>query len=208
MLKTSISSTNVLKYTIIFVILILVSCKDKNIIYDKRIKKILDNNKIEYRIDKEGDFVILKPSHDATVEIIIRSKLNSYQNSKIREIFGVVETFDVNSNRINEISESLMSDSHNNRIFGSWELINDSERGNSSLVYTVKADENAKEIFLLDVFEEVATTISIFKKVIKSDDSSLGNIKDEPDSYLQEKTKKDGMRDNTIEEELQEIKAR
>ena len=49
-----------------------------------------------------------------TIEIVIRSKLNSYQNSKIREIFGIVETFDVSSNRINEISESLMNDSYNN----------------------------------------------------------------------------------------------
>ncbi|UGQ16320.1 hypothetical protein LSO06_03440 [Borrelia sp. RT5S] len=211
MFKTSISSIDVLKYTIIFVILILMSCKDKNIMYDKRIKKMLDNNKIEYRIDKEGDFVILKPLGNTTVEIIIRSKLNSYQNSKIREIFGIVETFDVNSNRINEISESLMSDSHNNRIFGSWEIINDSERGNNSLVYIVKADENAKEFFLLDVFEEVAATVSIFKKVIKSDNSNTSNIKDEssdPVNDSQEETKKDSTKSDTVEEELQKIEAK
>ena len=61
MLKISISSINILKYTIILIVLILICCKDKNINYDKRIKKILDNNKIEYRIDKENDFIVFKP---------------------------------------------------------------------------------------------------------------------------------------------------
>ncbi|WP_174220865.1 hypothetical protein [Borrelia turcica] len=210
MLKISISSINILKYTIILIVLILICCKDKNINYDKRIKKILDNNKIEYRIDKENDFIVFKPLDGTTIEIIIRSKLNSYQNSKIREIFGVVETFDVNSNRINEISESLMNDSYNNRVFGSWEIIHDPERGNNSLVYIVKAEENAKEIFLLDVLAEVASTIDIFKKVIKSNDTEISNIKNEPselDNELQE-TKKDDMKGDTVEEELQKIKAK
>ncbi|UER67812.1 hypothetical protein LKV13_03385 [Borrelia sp. BU AG58] len=211
MLKTSVPGISVLKYTIIFVILILMSCKDKSITYDRRIKKILDSNKIEYRIDKEGDFIVLKPLGETTVEIIVRSKLNSYQNSKIREVFGVVETFDVNSNRISEISESLMSDSHNNRVFGSWEIINDPERGNNSLVYIVKTEENAKEVFLFDVFEEVASTISIFKKVIKSNGAETSNINNDPgelDDDLQEETKKDSMKNKIVEEELQKIKAR
>lgn len=173
MLKISILNIDQLKYSIVIAVLILItliSCKDKNVTYDKRIKKILDNNKIEYRIDKENDFIVSKIINDTKTEIIVRSKINSYQNSKTREIFGIVEIFDVNSNKIQEISESLMSDSYNNRVLGSWEIIHDPERGNNSLVYIVKAEENAKETFLLDALEEVAATISIFKKVIKGND--------------------------------------
>ncbi len=213
MLKTSILNIEQLKYSIVIAVLTLItfiSCKDKNVTYDKRIKKILDNNKLEYRIDKENDFIISQTINNANIEIIVRSKLNSYQNSKIREIFGIVETFDVNSDKIQEISESLMSDSYNNRVLGSWEIIHDPERGNNSLVYIVKAEENAKEIFLLDAFEEIAATISIFKKVIREDKTNV-NIKDQshetfnkiPNDTLQNEDK---INDHE-EEELQKIKA-
>ncbi|UPA10800.1 hypothetical protein [Borrelia parkeri] len=209
MLKISILNIDQLKYSIVIAVLILItliSCKDKNVTYDKRIKKILDNNKIEYRIDKENDFIVSKIINDTKTEMIVRSKLNSYQNSKTREIFGIVEIFDVNSNKIQEISESLMSDSYNNRVLGSWEIIHDPERGNNSLVYIVKAEENAKETFLLDALEEVAATISIFKKVIKGNDIEVNtkNISNEIDNDTLQNEEK--MKDHA-EEELQKIKA-
>ncbi|AAX17981.1 hypothetical protein A7978_03335 [Borrelia turicatae] len=209
MLKISILNIDQLKYSIVIAVLILItliSCKDKNVTYDKRIKKILDNNKIEYRIDKENDFIVSKIINDTKTEIIVRSKINSYQNSKTREIFGIVEIFDVNSNKIQEISESLMSDSYNNRVLGSWEIIHDPERGNNSLVYIVKAEENAKETFLLDALEEVAATISIFKKVIKGNDIEVNtkNTSNEIDNDTLHNEEK--MKDHA-EEELQKIKA-
>ncbi|QBK63005.1 hypothetical protein [Borrelia miyamotoi] len=211
MLKMSTLNIHKLKYSIVISVLILtglISCKDKNIIYDKRIKKILDNNKIEYKIDKENDFIVSKISNDTKTEIIIRSKLNSYQKSKTREIFGIVETFDVNSDKIQEISESLMSDSYNNRVLGSWEIIHDPEKGNNSLVYIVKAEEHAKESFLLDAIEEVATTISIFKKVIKGNDTKnkIKNVPNETDKDTLQ-NEEDKIKDH-IEEELQKIKAK
>nr|WP_024653384.1 hypothetical protein [Borrelia persica] len=212
MLKISMINIEQLKYSIVIAVLILItliSCKNKNVTYDKRIKKILDNNKLEYRIDKENDFIVSKIINDTHIEIIVRSKLNSYQNSKIREIFGIVEIFDVNSNKIQEISESLMSDSYNNRVLGSWEIIHDPERGNNSLVYIVKAEENAKETFLLDALEEVATTICIFKKVIKGNEEV--NIEDTPNENLNKISNdtlknEDDIKDHA-EEELQKIKA-
>ncbi len=57
-----------------------------------------------------------------------------------------------------------MSDSYNNRVFGSWEIIHNAERGINSLVYIVKAEEFANDTFLLDAIDEIASTISIFKK--------------------------------------------
>ncbi|WP_221037559.1 hypothetical protein [Borrelia sp. HM] len=211
MLKISILNIYKLKYSIVISVLILInfiSCKDKNIIYDKRIKKILDNNKIEYKIDKENDFIVSKISNNTKIEIIIRSKLNSYQKSKTREIFGIVETFDINSDKIQEISESLMSDSYNNRVLGSWEIIHDTERGNNSLIYIVKAEENAKESFILDAIEEVVTTVSIFKKVIKGNDAetNIKNVSNESDNDTLQ-NEKDTMQDH-VEEELQKIKAK
>ncbi|BDU62669.1 lipoprotein [Candidatus Borrelia fainii] len=209
MLKISILNIDQLKYNIVIVVLILItliSCKDKNVTYDKRIKKILDNNKIEYKIDKENDFIVLKIINDTKTEIIVRSKLNSYQNSKTREIFGIVEIFDVNSNKIQEISESLMSDSYNNRVLGSWEIIHDPERGNNSLVYIVKAEENAKETFLLDALEEVAATISIFKKVIKGNEIKV-NIKNKSNEIDNDSLHNEEKMKDHAEEELQKIKA-
>ncbi|AHH10857.1 hypothetical protein bcCo53_000664 [Borrelia coriaceae] len=207
--KISILHINQLKYNIVIAILILItliSCKDKNITYDKRIKKILDNNNIEYKIDKENDFIVSKIINDTKMEIIIRSKLNSYQNSKIREIFGIVEIFDANSEKIQEISESLMSDSYNNRVLGSWEIIHDPERGNNSLVYIIKAEENAKAPFVLDALEEVAATISIFKKVLKGNDTEV-NIKYTPTEADDETLQNEDKIKDHAEEELQKIKA-
>ncbi|AWG43017.1 hypothetical protein CR532_03470 [Candidatus Borreliella tachyglossi] len=210
MLKTSILNINGFKYTILIIVLILTSCKDHNVNYDKRVKKILDSNKIEYRIDKENDFIVFKTFNDTPIQIIIRSKLNSYQNSRVREIFGIVETFDVNSDRIQEISESLMSDSYNNRVLGSWEIIHDPERGNNSLAYIVKAEENAKETFLLDVLEEVAATIAIFKKVINipndTKTTNLTNIPREIENDTSGETQEEHTKD-PAEEELRKIKA-
>ncbi|AHH03660.1 Hypothetical protein BHY_0709 [Borrelia nietonii YOR] len=209
MLKISILNIDQLKYSIVIAVLILttfISCKDKNITYDKRIKKILDNNKIEYRIDKENDFIVSKTINEIKIEIIVRSKLNSYKNSKIREIFGIVEIFDVNSDKIQEISESLMSDSYNNRVLGSWEIIHDPERGNNSLVYIVKAEENAKETFLLDALEEVAATISIFKKVITDNNTEI-KINNTPNEINNDTLQNEDKIKDHAEEELQKIKA-
>ncbi|QFI14962.1 hypothetical protein QIA37_03920 [Borrelia sp. CA_690] len=220
MLFARIININTLFYSIIIIIFTLISCNHKNIQYDKRIKKFLDKNKIEYKIDPENDFVAFKDiNNNEREEIIIRSRLNSYKNSKIREIFGIVKVFDVNTQKIKEISESLMSDSYNNRVFGSWEIIHNAERGINSLVYIVKAEEFASETLLLDVIDEITSTISIFKKIITNNENINNNNKannntnksTEQHTLEQEinstKESNNKLKEDQIEEELQEIKA-
>ncbi|MBB6207689.1 Sec-independent protein translocase protein TatA [Borrelia lanei] len=213
---------NTLFYAMIIIIFALISCNHKNIQYDKRIKKFLDKNKIEYKIDSENDFIAFKDiNNNEKEEVIIRSRLNSYKNSKIREIFGIVKVFDINTQKIKEISDSLMSDSYNNRVFGSWEIIHNAERGINSLVYIVKAEEFASDTFLLDAIDEIASTITIFKKIITTNNENIDNNEannntnesNEPSTLKQEKTNstkesnKNELKEDQIEEELQEIKA-
>ncbi len=222
MLIARIMNINTLFYGMIIIIFTLISCNHKNIQYDKRIKKFLDKNKIEYKIDSENDFIAFKDiNNNEKEEIIIRSRLNSYKNSKIREIFGIVKVFDINTPKIKEISDSLMSDSYNNRVFGSWEIIHNAERGINSLVYIVKAEEFANDTFLLDAIDEIASTISIFKKIITTNNENTDNNEEnnntnesnEQPPLKQEKTNstkesnKNELKEDQIEEELQEIKA-
>lgn len=226
MLIPRIININSLFYSTIIIIFTLISCNHKNIQYDKRIKKFLDKNKIEYKIDSENDFIAFKDINgNEREEVIIRSRLNSYKNSKIREIFGIVKVFDVNTQKIKEISDSLMSDSYNNRVLGSWEIIHNAERGINSLVYIVKAEEFASETLLLDAIDEIASTITIFKKIITTNNESINNnnnneennnankASSEQPSLKKEKTNstkesnKNELKEDQIEEELQEIKA-
>ncbi len=223
MLISRIININSLFYSTIIIIFTLISCNHKNIQYDKRIKKFLDKNKIEYKIDSENDFIAFKDiNSNEREEVIIRSRLNSYKNSKIREIFGIVKVFDVNTQKIKEISDSLMSDSYNNRVLGSWEIIHNAERGINSLVYIVKAEEFASETLLLDAIDEIASTITIFKKIITTNNESIDNNEEnnnankassEQPSLKKEKTNstkesnKNELQEDQIEEELQEIKA-
>ncbi len=223
MLIPRIININSLFYSTIIIIFTLISCNHKNIQYDKRIKKFLDKNKIEYKIDSENDFIAFKDiNSNEREEVIIRSRLNSYKNSKIREIFGIVKVFDVNTQKIKEISDSLMSDSYNNRVLGSWEIIHNAERGINSLVYIVKAEEFASETLLLDAIDEIASTITIFKKIITTNNESIDNNEEnnnankassEQPSLKKEKTNstkesnKNELQEDQIEEELQEIKA-
>lgn len=223
MLIPRIININSLFYSTIIIIFTLISCNHKNIQYDKRIKKFLDKNKIEYKIDSESDFIAFKDiNSNEREEVIIRSRLNSYKNSKIREIFGIVKVFDVNTQKIKEISDSLMSDSYNNRVLGSWEIIHNAERGINSLVYIVKAEEFASETLLLDAIDEIASTITIFKKIITTNNESIDNNEEnnnankassEHPSLKKEKTSstkesnKNELQEDQIEEELQEIKA-
>ncbi|WP_029347769.1 hypothetical protein [Borreliella garinii] len=218
MLIPRIININSLFYSTIIIIFTLISCNHKNIQYDKRIKKFLDKNKIEYKIDSENDFIAFKDiNSNEREEVIIRSRLNSYKNSKIREIFGIVKVFDVNTQKIKEISDSLMSDSYNNRVLGSWEIIHNAERGINSLVYIVKAEEFASETLLLDAIDEIASTITIFKKIITTNNESIDNnankASSEHPSLKKEKTSstkesnKNELQEDQIEEELQEIKA-
>ncbi|WP_210371717.1 hypothetical protein [Borreliella garinii] len=223
MLISRIININSLFYSTIIIIFTLISCNHKNIQYDKRIKKFLDKNKIEYKIDSENDFIAFKDiNSNEREEVIIRSRLNSYKNSKIREIFGIVKVFDVNTQKIKEISDSLMSDSYNNRVLGSWEIIHNAERGINSLVYIVKAEEFASETLLLDAIDEIASTITIFKKIITTNNESIDNNEEnnnankassEHPSLKKEKTSstkesnKNELQEDQIEEELQEIKA-
>ncbi|WP_215538768.1 hypothetical protein [Borreliella bavariensis] len=224
MLIPRIININSLFYSTIIIIFTLISCNHKNIQYDKKIKKFLDKNKIEYKIDSENDFIAFKDINgNEREEVIIRSRLNSYKNSKIREIFGIVKVFDVNTQKIKEISDSLMSDSYNNRVLGSWEIIHNAERGINSLVYIVKAEEFASETLLLDAIDEIASTITIFKKIITTNNESINNkieenntankASSEQPSLKKEKTNstkesnKNELKEDQIEEELQEIKA-
>ncbi|WKC88505.1 hypothetical protein [Borreliella japonica] len=222
MLIPRIININAILYSMIIVIFTLISCNHKNIQYDKRIKKFLDKNKIEYKIDSENDFVAFKNiNNNEREEVIIRSRLNSYKNSKIREIFGIVKVFDVNTQKIKEIAGSLMNDSYNNRVLGSWEIIHNAERGINSLVYIVKAEEFASEAFLLDAIDEIASTITIFKKIITNNNENIDNNKTNDNAnkesnehaLRQEKTNstkksnKNEPEEDQIEEELQEIKA-
>ncbi|WP_187983253.1 hypothetical protein [Borreliella bavariensis] len=223
MLIPRIININSLFYSTIIIIFTLISCNHKNIQYDKKIKKFLDKNKIEYKIDSENDFIAFKDINgNEREEVIIRSRLNSYKNSKIREIFGIVKVFDVNTQKIKEISDSLMSDSYNNRVLGSWEIIHNAERGINSLVYIVKAEEFASETLLLDAIDEIASTITIFKKIITTNNESINNNEEnnnankassEQPSLKKEKTNstkesnKNELKEDQIEEELQEIKA-
>lgn len=224
MLIPRIININSLFYSTIIIIFTLISCNHKNIQYDKKIKKFLDKNKIEYKIDSENDFIAFKDINgNEREEVIIRSRLNSYKNSKIREIFGIVKVFDVNTQKIKEISDSLMSDSYNNRVLGSWEIIHNAERGINSLVYIVKAEEFASETLLLDAIDEIASTITIFKKIITTNNESINNNNEENNtankasseqpSLKKEKTNstkesnKNELKEDQIEEELQEIKA-
>ncbi len=223
MLIPRIININSLFYSTLIIIFTLISCNHKNIQYDKRIKKFLDKNKIEYKIDSENDFIAFKDiNSNEREEVIIRSRLNSYKNSKIREIFGIVKVFDVNTQKIKEISDSLMSDSYNNRVLGSWEIIHNAERGINSLVYIVKAEEFASETLLLDAIDEIASTITIFKKIITTNNESIDNNEEnnnankassEQPSLKKEKTSstkesnKNELQEDQIEEELQEIKA-
>lgn len=223
MLIPRIMNINTLFYSMIIIIFILISCNHKNIQYDKRIKKFLDKNKIEYKIDSENDFIAFKNiNNNEREEVIIRSRLNLYKNSKIREIFGIVKVFDVNTQKIKEISDSLMSDSYNNRVLGSWEIIHNAEKGLNSLVYIVKAEEFASETLLLDAIDEIASTITIFKKIITTSNENIDNNETnnntnktsrEQPALNQEKTNltkefnKNELKEDQIEEELQEIKA-
>ncbi|WKC92118.1 hypothetical protein QIA17_03875 [Borreliella californiensis] len=222
MLIARIMNINTLFYGMIIIIFALISCNHKNIQYDKRIKKFLDKNKIEYKIDSENDFIAFKDiNNNEREEVIIRSRLNSYKNSKIREIFGIVKVFDINTQKIKEISDSLMSDSYNNRVFGSWEIIHNAEKGLNSLVYIVKAEEFASDTFLLDSIDEIASTITIFKKIITTNNENIDNnetnnntnesseqstLKQEKINSTKESDKND-LKEDQIEEELQEIKA-
>lgn len=223
MLIPRIMNINTLFYSMIIIIFTLISCNHKNIQYDKRIKKFLDKNKIEYKIDSENDFIAFKNiNNNEREEVIIRSRLNLYKNSKIREIFGIVKVFDVNTQKIKEISDSLMSDSYNNRVLGSWEIIHNAEKGLNSLVYIVKAEEFASETLLLDAIDEIASTITIFKKIITTSNENIDNNETnnntnktsrEQPALNQEKTNstkefnKNELKEDQIEEELQEIKA-
>lgn len=223
MLIPRIMNINALFYSTIIIIFTLISCSHKNIQYDKRIKKFLDKNKIEYKIDSENDFIAFKNiNNNEREEVIIRSRLNSYKNSKIREIFGIVKVFDVNTQKIKEISDSLMSDSYNNRVLGSWEIIHNAERGINSLVYIVKAEEFASETLLLDAIDEITSTITIFKKIITTNNENIDNnetnnnankassdqtaLKQEKANSTKESNKNE-LKEDQIEEELQEIKA-
>ncbi|WNY69974.1 hypothetical protein [Borreliella andersonii] len=219
MLIARIMNINALFFGMIIIVFAIISCNHKNIQYDKRIKKFLDKNKIEYKIDPENDFIAFKNiNNNEKEEVIIRSRLNSYKNSKIREIFGIVKAFDINTQKIKEISDSLMSDSYNNRVFGSWEIIHNAERGINSLVYIVKAEEFASDTFLLDAIDEIASTITIFKKIITANNENIDNNEEnnntnEQHALKQEKTNstkesnKNELKEDQIEEELQEIKA-
>ncbi|WNY60590.1 hypothetical protein QIA03_02935 [Borreliella bissettiae] len=222
MLIARIMNINTLFYSMFIIIFALISCNHKNIHYDKRIKKFLDKNKIEYKIDSENDFIAFKDINNTErEEVIIRSRLNSYKNSKIREIFGIVKVFDINTQKIKEISDSLMSDSYNNRVFGSWEIIHNAEKGINSLAYIVKAEEFASNTFLLDAIDEIASTINIFKKIITTNNENIDNnetnnnanesnkqstLKQEETNSTKESDKNE-LKEDQIEEELQEIKA-
>ena len=57
--------------------------------HDVRIKRILDAEEINYKIDKDGDFkMVFKVDEERTQAIWVRSRTNTYDQFEIREIFS------------------------------------------------------------------------------------------------------------------------
>lgn len=165
-------NNNNLKALVLFLcfLFFLVSCAPTYVLYDSKVKKLLEKEKISFEIDKDGDFKILFPlkleDREEVVweNIWIISHLKEYKDLKVRELFGLV--INLPENTSSSLLESLMMDSYNNRFMGSWVVIQKEGRSNF-LAYLVKlplGDLEKKNISPL--LEEIAYSVFSMREVL------------------------------------------
>lgn len=163
------------------------SCSSSNPIYDTKIKKLLEKEKLSFEIDKDGDFKILFPlkleGEDVVWENIwIISRLKEHNNIQVRELFGLV--INLPETISPSLLESLMMDSYNNRFFGSWVVIQKEGRFNF-LAYLVKIPLGSLNKNNLNcILEEIAYSISSMREVLLT--SQEKEIRMEPTSGKKE----------------------
>lgn len=109
---------------------------------DARVRKLLDELKLKYKIDKDGDFKLILPTTGNRTQLVfIRSKTSRYRNFEIREIFSVgykSATDTIPADVANRLLE------HSARVkMGAWER----QKGYAIFRVKIAADTNAESLY-------------------------------------------------------------
>lgn len=122
---------------------------------DWNVRAYLSRAGYDFVVDEEGDFIVtIHLSAGRTQKVWIRSKVNHYQGSDIREVFSLAMEY--KSEIPPALLLSLMTDSYKNRLIGSWVVIPDEERKVSLVAFLAKVQGRMSSSLLLPALLEVA----------------------------------------------------
>lgn len=142
------------KLPVALIVLLLSSCS-WNPPEDWNVRAYLTRAGYRFTVDTEGDFIVtIHLSAGRTQKVWIRSKVNHYQGSDIREVFSLA--LEYKGEIPPALLQSLMTDSYKNRLIGSWVVIPDLERKVSLVAFLAKVQGRMSSSLLLPALLEVA----------------------------------------------------
>ena len=122
---------------------------------DWNVKSFLERSGYGYTVDPEGDFIVtVHLSAGRSQKVWLRSKLNRYQGSEIREVFSIAMEFQKEVPP--QLVLNLMQDSYKNRLIGSWVLIREMPRDVYLLAFLAKVQGKTSSSLLGPAILEVA----------------------------------------------------
>jgi len=115
----------------------LFSCGERVLNHDPVVRQFLDEKEYTYEIDPEGDFIVQFPLAEGHFqEVWIRSRVNVYEDQRIREIFSLAHSHQGSLPRA--LANQLLLDSYQNRFLGSWTVVRSEETDEYLIVFLCK----------------------------------------------------------------------
>ncbi|MDC7240679.1 MAG: hypothetical protein PQJ50_09995 [Spirochaetales bacterium] len=140
------------------------SCSARPLKNNSRITRFLESEKWDYRIDNEGDFMIVSGQDSISREVWIRGHLNYSGEVAVREIFSA-SSF-ISESDLDSVSRVLLEDNMQTRIMGSWSIIRDEGQNRFVAVYIIKAGLNADKSYIKQGVMEASEAVDTLERVL------------------------------------------
>lgn len=122
---------------------------------DPIVKKELDAQGIEYTINKNGDFKIVRKLNNGRSQLVfIRSQSMNYKDIEVREIWSYARIYNTQADISGANIYMVLSKNATYKL-GSWQIGKDNA-GKYFLNFSVRADSNARGKVLEDFIDVVA----------------------------------------------------
>lgn len=124
---------------------------------------------LHYYLDEDGDFVVdLSPEPGRRQRVWIRSEVNNWNHTRIREIISLGRSFTQEPPRT--LLMSLLEENYHNRFLGSWSLTRSPQEGTYLLVFVVKLNASPYNPLLIPALLEAASAADSLEKTLGIED--------------------------------------
>lgn len=132
---------------------------------DYSITEVLDSTTFHYIKDNEGDYIVdYRTKTGRTQNVIISSKINSFQGIYVRDIISVSKIYN-NEPLPEKLTKVLLIDNYSEKYLGSWAI--DSKEDIITILFVIKLPYNVDKKILEAAIIEAAEAADALEKALE-----------------------------------------